>query len=146
VRRASSPGAPAICRAPGLAPAASREKDDRGSEVVELVLILPALMALVTALLQLAMWALAAHALSLAVAEGGAAARTGQGSPGDIVRSDVTKISGNLVGSLDVTVRALPDSFVSVYAVGTVPTILPGVSLHVSADSTGPVQEFRASG
>jgi hypothetical protein len=111
------------------------------------VLILPALMAMVVALLQLALWALAAHALSLAVAEAGAAARSGQTAVAPaIVRSDVGKIAAGAVGSLTVTVSALPDNFVSVSATGTVPTVLPGLSLHVSATSVGPVQTFRASG
>jgi hypothetical protein len=126
-----------------------RCRDDTGSEVVEIVLVLPVLMALLTLGLQLAMWGLAAHALSLGVAEGGATARAQTGDPqaaAATVGKDVHDIAGSLVGSLKIEVRALPDDFVAVSATGVVPTIFPGLDLHVSADSTGPVQVFRASG
>lgn len=126
-----------------------RRLDDTGSEVVEIVLVLPVLMALLTLGLQLAMWGLAAHALSLGVAEGGAIARAQTGGPqaaAAIVSNDVHGIAGSLVGSLKVVVRALPDDFVAVSATGVVPTVFPGLDLHVSADSVGPVQGFRATG
>jgi hypothetical protein len=126
-----------------------RRIDDAGSESVEIVLVLPALMALIVLGLQLALWGLAAHALSLAVAEGGADARsqfgTDRGAAG-IVAGDVHAIAGSLVGSLTVEVRPLPDSFVLVAGAGDVPSIFPGIHLRVSADSVGPVQGFRASG
>jgi hypothetical protein len=47
---------------------------------------------------------------------------------------------------LKIGVRSLPDRFVEVSASGDVPTVFPGLHLHVSADSAGPVQGFRASG
>jgi hypothetical protein len=130
-------------------PPQRRHRDDTGSEVVEIVLVLPAVMALVTLGLQLAMWGLAAHALSLGVAEGGATARARTGDPqaaATTVRNDVHDIAGSLVGSLKIEVRTLPNDFVAVSATGVVPTVFPGLDLHVSADSTGPVQGFRASG
>jgi len=130
------------------APGRSR-LEDRGSETLEIILILPALMALVVLGLQLAMWGLAAHALSLGVAEGGAAARAQPRSDRDaetIVARDVHAIAGSLVGSLKIDVRSLPDNFVAVYGIGEVPTIFPGLRLRVSADSAGPVQGFRAGG
>ncbi len=113
------------------------------------MLILSALMMLVTALLQLAMWALASHALSLAVADGGAEARAQPGSgaaTASLVRTEASEIGGSLVGSLSVAVTALPDNFVQVSATGTVPAIIPGIVLTVSSASVGPEQDFRGSG
>ncbi|HXY44245.1 MAG TPA: hypothetical protein VEH29_08655 [Acidimicrobiales bacterium] len=123
--------------------------EERGSESVEIVVVLPVLMALLVIGLQLAMWGLAAHALSLGVAEGGAAARAQFGGPAQataLVEGDVRSIAGTLVGSLKVAVHGLPDDFVVVSATGVVPMIFPGLELHVSAVSAGPVQGFRASG
>jgi hypothetical protein len=144
----ATPGSPASGGGAGGAPA-PRSFDDSGSESIEIVLILPALMALLVLGLQLAMWGLAAHALSLAVAEGGAAARSQQGSDRGaetIVATDVHAIAGSLVDSLKIDVQPLGDRFVEVSATGEVPRIFPGLSLHVSADSAGPVEGFRASG
>lgn len=135
---------------PGPAAAPHRRCiDDRGSESVEIVLILPALMALVVLGLQLAIWGLAAHALSLGVAEGGAEARAQFGSDRDaetIVAGDVHAIAGSLVSSLRISVQSLPDGFVVVSGTGEVPSIFPGIHLHVFADSAGPVQGFRPTG
>jgi hypothetical protein len=142
------PGGPALYRREGEG-LRRPHFDERGSETVEIVVILPILMALVVLGLQLAMWGLAAHALSLGVAEGGAEARAQLGGPRDaaiVVEKDVGAIAGSLVGSLTVAVHGLPDDFVSVSASGLVPTIFPGVQLHVSAVSAGPVQGFRATG
>lgn len=158
---ASVPGDPASCRAPGGVRrvaddmrahdtrAHDMRADDMGAETIEFVLIIPALMALIVAGLQLALWGLAAHALSLAVAEAGAEARSQSGNPASaiaIVHQDIGKVAGSLVGSLDVQVRSLPDDFLAVSASGVVPTIFPGIHLQVSSVSTGPVQGFRASG
>jgi hypothetical protein len=141
-------------RRPGLVPGtgATRDRsrfDDSGSETLEIVLILPVLMALIVLGLQLAMWGLAAHALSLGIAEGGAAARAHPGSDRaaeTIVAGDAHAIAGSLVGGLKIDVRSLPDNFVVVSGSGEVPSIFPGLHLRVSADSAGPVQGFRAGG
>ncbi len=114
-----------------------------------MILILPALMLMLVVGLQLAMWGLAAHALSLGVAEGGATARAeleGGSRAIATVERDVGTIAGSLVGSLEVRVQALPDDFVAVSASGSVPSIVPGLHLRVDAVSAGPVEGFRASG
>ena len=56
------------------------EWGDDGSSTPELVVILPVLLLLITAGLQFALWALASHALSDSVAEGGAALRSEGGT------------------------------------------------------------------
>lgn len=155
-----APGVPASSWAPGAIPPSEpsverplnpphRRRGEGGAETIEMILILPALMLLIVVGLQLAMWGLAAHALGLAVAEGGATARAEFGSSSSaeaVVTRDVGSIAGSLVGSLEVHVRAMPDDFVAVSATGSVPSIVPGLDLRVAAVSTGPVQGFRPSG
>lgn len=148
-----NPGSPQVAGAaapPGTpSTRGRRHRGDRGSETVEIVLILPALMALFVAALQLAMWGLAAHALDLAVADGGAQARAQSGSNSSaalVVHQEISSVAGSLIGSVNVRVQQLPDDFVSVSATGNVPTIFPGIRLQVSATSAGPVQGFRPTG
>jgi hypothetical protein len=126
-----------------------RPRDDAGSETVEIVVVLPALLLLVVFAMQVAMWALAAHAVALGAAEGGAEARSALGSRAAAVatvRSDIESIAGPIVGVPDVHVNDLPDDFVEISVTGQVPSVVPGVHLTVFARSAGPVQEFRASG
>lgn len=124
------------------------ERGDRG-EVAEIVLVLPVLMGMLLLVLQLVLWALAAHALTLAVTEGDAVATAAGGDAqqaAGLARDDVRAVAGSLVGSLEVVVRRLPAGVVSVSASGTVVQLLPGIRLRVSARSLGPEQGFRASG
>lgn len=125
-----------------------RRLDERG-ETPELVLVMPVLMALLLFALQLVLWALAAHALTLAVTEGGAVATAALGSPDQalsLVTADVHAVAGSLIGSLHVAVVRSRSDIVEVRASGTVLAVLPGIHLHVSAASVGPEQVFRASG
>ncbi len=148
-RATAATGATAVCRRRAAAAPPARLRSDRGSETVEIVILLPALMLLLTVGMQLALWGLAAHAMSLAVAEGGAEARAESGSPKaaiSTVTDEISSIAGLLVDHVSVQVTGLPDNFVEVSATADVPTIFPGLTLQVSADSTGPVQAFRPSG
>lgn len=117
--------------------------------MVEIVIVLPALLACITLLMQVAMWGLSAHAVSMAVAEGGATARAefqGAGAAASVVRHDLAVLAGPLASDPTVSVRLLPGDFVQVQAKARVPTIFPGLHPTVSATSTGPLQQFRASG
>ena len=122
---------------------------DGGSSTPELVVILPVLLLLITASLQLALWALASHALSDSVAEGGAALRS-EGGTSTAARAstlqELQDIASGLVLSPAVSTQTPSDGVASLYASGTVPSLLPGMSLTVSAESTGPEQRFWASG
>jgi len=122
---------------------------DRGSSTPELVIILPVLLLLITVGLQFALWALASHALSDSVAEGGAALRS-EGGTSTAARAstlqELQDIASGLVLSPAVSTQTPSDGVASLYASGTVPSLLPGMSLTVSAESTGPEQRFWASG
>ena len=122
---------------------------DRGSSTPELVIILPVLLLLITIGLQFALWALASHALSDSVAQGGAALRA-EGGTSTAARSvtlqEIQALASGLVLRPTVSVQFLSDGVASLTASGVVPSLLPDTSLAVSAESTGPEQLFRASG
>ena len=122
---------------------------DRGSSTPELVIIVPVLLLLITVGLQFALWALASHALSDSVAQGGAALRAEGGTSTaarSVVLQELQALASGLVLRPTVSAQTLPDGVASLSATGTVPSLLPGEQLTVSADSTGPEQLFRASG
>jgi hypothetical protein len=120
-----------------------------GSSTAEIVVILPVLMLLITVGLQFALWALASGALTDSVAQGGAALRADGGTPTaarTAALQELQVLAGGLVVQPAVAVGTLPNSFASLSASGSVPSLLPGQHLIVSAESIGPDQQFRASG
>jgi nitrogen fixation-related uncharacterized protein len=122
---------------------------DVGSSTPELVVILPVLLLLVTVGLQFALWALASHALSDSVAQGGAALRAEDATSAaarTVTLQQLQALASDLVLRPSVSTQTLPDGIASLSASGTVPSLLPDMSLTVSAESTGPEQRFRASG
>jgi Flp pilus assembly protein TadG len=124
-------------------------RDDRGSSTVEIVVILPLLMLLLTVGLQFALWALASNALSDSVGQGGAALRADGGNATaarTTVSQELQALASGLVLRPTVSVQALPDSFASLSVSGALPSLIPGEHLTVSASSTGPEQQFRADG
>ncbi|MGA2805941.1 MAG: TadE family protein [Acidimicrobiales bacterium] len=123
--------------------------DERGSSTAEIVVILPVLMLLITVGLQFALWALASSATSDSVAQGGAALRADGGTATAaraVALQELQVLASGLVVQPAVSVGTLPDSFASLSASGSVPSLLPGEHLIVSAESIGPDQQFRASG
>ncbi|MGO9333604.1 MAG: TadE/TadG family type IV pilus assembly protein [Acidimicrobiales bacterium] len=122
---------------------------DRGSSTPELVVILPLVLLLITLSMQCALWALASHALSDSVAEGGAALRANGGTSTaarTAVIRELQTLANGLVLRPTVSVQSLPDGVDSLSASGVLPSLLPGVGFTVSAQSAGPDQQFRASG
>ena len=120
-----------------------------GSSTAEIVVILPVLMLLITVGLQFALWALASSAMSDSVAQGGAGLRADGGSATGarvIALQELHTLASGLVERPVVSVGTLPDGIASLSASGSVPSLLPGEHLVVSAESTGPDQQFRASG
>ena len=122
---------------------------ERGSGTPELVIIVPVLFLVVTLSFQLALWALAAHALSASVAEGGAALRS-QGGTIVAARATVSQelqaVARNLVGHPSVSLTILPGGFEAITASASVPSVFPDLHLVVSATSAGPAEGFRAAG
>jgi Flp pilus assembly protein TadG len=131
-------------------PSRKRAGGDGGSSVAELTLVLPALMLAVGLVVQLALWALAAHAVQAAAASGGDVARSLGGTRAAAIataRGELQAIGGALVASPAIEVAVSPGSGLATVSVGgTVPSLFPGLHLQVSATSVGPVGEFRGTG
>ncbi|MEU8632719.1 TadE/TadG family type IV pilus assembly protein [Amycolatopsis sp. NPDC048633] len=117
---------------------------ERGEVTVELVIATPLLLLALLASVQFALWSHATHIAQAASAEGLAAART----------QDSTAAAGHAAAQrlLDDLARgALRSSHVEVTrtatsasasAQGEVAAVLPGVHLHVHAESAGEVERF----
>lgn len=125
---------------------ASRGGDD-GSSVVEAVLVVPVIMLVLLVVVQFALWAHAAQVAQLAASEGDRAARSAGGGPavGVLQAQAVLQGPGSDVESSSAVYATLPADQVQITVTGTSLTILPGLSLPVSATEIGPVQEFRGS-
>lgn len=126
------------------------DRRDDGSSVAEMTIVLPALMLVVALVVQLALWAFAAHAVQASAASGGDAGRSLGGTPAQAVaaaRAELATVAGGLVTSPSVTVTPPSrNGFETLVVSGVVPSLFPGLHLHVSAASVGPVGEFRGSG
>ena len=122
---------------------------DDGAGTPELVGVLPVLMLLVTVCLQFALWALASNALSDSVAQAGASLRAEGGTSAgarDVALQEIGALASGLVLRPTVSTQNLPEGTASLSGSGAVPSLLPGERLTVSSESTGPDQQFRASG
>jgi hypothetical protein len=127
----------------------AKRSNDTGSTVPETLLVMPALMILLLAAIQFAVYGLASHAAEVAVAEGGALARASTGSPagaGQLVSRDVAAIAGELLETPHVTVQEDPGAQILVALTAEVPSFVPGIHLTVHATSVGPLQLFRPTG
>jgi hypothetical protein len=125
-----------------------RHNADRGSVVIEAVLVIPVIMLILLAVVQFALWSHASQVAQLAASEGDRAARSmGGGTAAGISRAQwVLQGAGSDLERSSATAAVLPGDQVRLTVVGRALSILPGLSLPVSATVIGPVQEFRTSG
>jgi Flp pilus assembly protein TadG len=116
--------------------------------VIEAVLVIPVIMVILLAVVQFALWSHASQVAQLAASEGDRAARSsGGGTATGISRAQsVLQGAGSDLESSSATAAMLPGEEVRLTVVGRALSILPGLSLPVSATVIGPVQEFRTSG
>jgi TadE-like protein len=121
--------------------------DDRGSSIVEAVVVVPVLMLILLVLIQLSLWAHAAQITQLAASEGDQAARAfGGGAPiGEARAYSILDGSGSDLSSSSVTVAVMPGDMARIAVTGTATSVLPGISLPVGSVQIGPIQEFRGS-
>ncbi len=126
----------------------SRVRGEAGSAVLEAVLVVPVVMVLLLAVVQFALWAHAAQVVHLAASEGDRAARVLGGTPttGAAAADAVVHGPGSDVTSSDVVADVMPGGVARVRVTGMATTVLPGLSLPVSATVVGPIQTFRTSG
>ncbi|MFI5590104.1 TadE/TadG family type IV pilus assembly protein [Amycolatopsis sp. NPDC051758] len=117
---------------------------ERGEVTVELVIATPLLLLALLAIVQFALWSHATHIAQAASTEGLAAARTQDGTAAaghaaaQRLLDDLAQ--GPLRSSHVEVTRTATSASVSVQ--GEVVAVLPGVHLHVHAESAGEVERF----
>jgi hypothetical protein len=111
------------------------------------VLVIPVVMLLLVVVIQFALWAHAAQVAQLAAVVGDRAARSDNGSSGQglVEANAVLSRHGSDVQGGSAVVSTTADDQVRVTVSGSALSIMPGLSLRVSATQVGPVQEFRGS-
>ncbi len=115
--------------------------------LVDIVICFPVLLLVIWLAVAFAVWGLAAHAAQLAVAEAGIAARADGAIPnaGQLEAAKVLAAIGSPVTNPVVQVTQGPNGSLSLSITGQAPSVFPGLSLGVSATSTGPIQQVRSS-
>jgi hypothetical protein len=115
--------------------------------VVEAVLVIPVIMLILLALIQFALWAHAAQVAQLAASEGDRAARSlGGGTAAGVSRAQsILRGPGSDLASSEAVVVVMSGDLARMTVTGNTISILPGISLPVSAVQVGPIQEFRGS-
>lgn len=113
-----------------------------------MAIVIPTLMLILVTLMQFALWAHAAQIVQLAASEGDRTARSLGGSPsaGVSQAQAVLRRSGSDLASYQASVTVTPGDEARITVTGAAVSLLPGISLPVSAVQVGPIQEFRSSG
>ena len=125
-----------------------RRGGQSGSIAVESVIVIPAAMLIVLLAVQVCLWAHASSLVQSAADAGEQAATALGGSPATgqaTARGELAQTARSLV--LDASVRVqVQDGQVQIQVSGRAESIVPWLTLPVSATRTGLVQEFRESG
>ncbi len=118
--------------------------NDRGSTVVEVVVLVPAVMLLLLVVVQFVLWGHAEQVVQLAAAEANSASTVygGTNAAGQRAAEGVLSRAGSSVGSTRIVVRTDVAGATAVRVTGTAPAVLPGLDLVVSASVVGPRQRF----
>ena len=120
---------------------------ERGAATAELVLITPVLLFMVLLVVQFGLWFHASHVASAAAQEGARTARLeGSSAPAGKARAEefLDAVGSDLVLERTVTAFREPDGVARVEVLGRAIQVVPGFRLPISAESEGPVEEFRA--
>lgn len=127
-------------------PHRSRLRGERGSATVELAILFPALLLLVTALVQYGLWF---HARSIALAaaqEGVAAARTYNAPHGDgpgVALAFVNQHGGDTLLNATATLTTPGAGQVEIVVSGHALSVIPGVGgAAVRQSAAGPIERF----
>jgi Flp pilus assembly protein TadG len=125
-----------------------RRSPDLGSATVEMVILVPAMMLIFLVIIQFALWAHAAQVTQLAASEGDRVARSqGGGTVAGLAQAEaVTREPDSGLANAAVNAEMLPGDLVRITVSGSAVSIIPGLSLPVSAAQSGPIQAFRESG
>ncbi|UUV36001.1 pilus assembly protein [Amycolatopsis roodepoortensis] len=117
---------------------------DRGEVTVELVIATPLLLLALLAIIQFAVWSHATHVAQTAASQALAAARVQHGTAGTGHAAGQRLLDDLAAGPLrepQLTVTRDATS-VAVSIRGEAATVLPGVQLHVHAETAGEVERF----
>lgn len=117
-----------------------------GSATLGLVVAFPALLALILLTVQAGLLIHARHLAQAAAVEGLRQVRMYGGSTTDgqhTAAAFLTQTGPGLLTGVRITATRGPAS-AAVTVSGTAPSLLPGLPLHVTADATGPIEQFQA--
>ena len=115
--------------------------------MLEAVLVIPVIMVILLIVIQMALWAHAAQVAQLAASVGDRTARTMGGGVQAGVKQARAVLGGpgSDVSSSSAVIDVLPGDLARITVTGYAVSIVPGISLPVSAVQVGPIQEFRAT-
>jgi Flp pilus assembly protein TadG len=127
---------------------AGRRRDQRGVTALETVLIAPALLALIFASIQFALWYYAGTVARAAASEGSQAGAVGAAGPAAASAKANAVIAGPgsgilHAGSVQTDERG---GYVTVTVRGKAPSLVVGLDLGVAATSTKPLEQFSPQG
>ena len=120
---------------------------EAGQATTEVVLVVPALLALIMLVVQFGLWYHAEHVVQAAAQEGVRAARMedGTAAAGESRAGAFLAAAGStLVDNSSVSARRDGET-ATVEVTGTVTAVVPGLSLAVEASATIPVERFRVT-
>lgn len=138
-RRRDASGVDAEVRRP------RRRLDERGSVSFEMVLILPAVILTLVAVVQVALYAHASNLVDSAAREGARSARLS----GDLVSGEeragafLERFGDQMVSERRIETSRDGDT-IAVRVTGKAPHLIPGMHLVVSGRSTGRIEQFTA--
>jgi Flp pilus assembly protein TadG len=121
--------------------------NERGSTVVEVVVIVPVIMVLIVTAIQMALWADAAEVVQASAAVGSEIAAGTGGSLQAGTQVAESYLAEHGADVTDASVRSgTSNGFVEVRVRAMSVAIVPFMHFEVSADRIEPIQEFRESG
>jgi hypothetical protein len=115
--------------------------------VVEAVIVVPVVMLLLLVAVQFCLWMHAVQVAQVAASQGDRVARSFGGGPsaGTMAAEGVLRGPGSDVIGGTVSVSVLPGDSEWLQVSGHAVSIVPGLTLPVSASATGPIQQFTGS-
>lgn len=135
-------------------PGAGGARGDRGASTIEFVFLTPVMFLMIFGAVQFAMYSFAEHVAKSAAQAGARTARAeADADPGgwaasaeEKARDYVRQLGAGLFTSPPEVTTFQSGSNVRVEVEGSVPVILPGMSMTVSAASEGPIERFVPDG
>ena len=125
----------------------TRCRGDRGSASTELVIAMPALLLLVLASVHVGLWFHARHIAAAASDEGARSARVfgSTDAAGEAKANQfIDQLGPNVMLGRQITVTRTATT-VTVTVTGHSPAVIPGLTMAITASTTSPIENFRAT-